>query len=147
MPQSFLKNSPKALVRNGLFVISFLPIITFGFESTQGSDIPAEFTSANVDDPVSGLIFKLNNGTVKLKYESQQGYLKSLLSELGISTTSQIVVFSRTSLQSFFISPRTPRAVYFSDRAYVGWIPGAPTIEIAAADPKVGPIFYILDNR
>ncbi|MEQ1822156.1 MAG: hypothetical protein ABL949_06590 [Fimbriimonadaceae bacterium] len=141
------KRFPKPFSRYLLFSISLLPLVVLGIESTQDSDVPSEFTSANVSDPVSQLMAKMRSGTITLKYESDQGYLKSLLKELDISPTSQILVFSKTSLQSHYISPSTPRAVYFNDRAYVGWVPGAPNIEIAAVDPNVGPTFYILDNR
>ncbi len=115
----------------------------------QGYDpsIPAEFLSDKVADPVSKLREDLASGKVQLTYEPRQGYLRSILKELGISPTSQILVFSKTSLQSAFISQNTPRAIYFNDRAYVGWIPGAPNIELVGIDPQVGPVFFVVSNR
>jgi hypothetical protein len=89
----------------------------------------------------------VRSGAVKLIYEPKQGFLRSVLRELRISPASQILVFSKTSLQSSFISPNRPRAIYFNDRAYVGWIPGAPHLELIGIDPKAGPVFFTLDNR
>ena len=47
-------------------------------------------------------------------------------------------MYSQTSLQSRLIGPKTPRAIYFNDDVYVGYVQGAP-IEIASLDPKLGP--------
>jgi hypothetical protein len=57
-----------------------------------------------------------------------------------------VLVFSKTSFQNDLISPRTPRAVYFGDEAYIGSIPGAPIVEITSMDPERGPVFYTLDQ-
>ncbi len=50
------------------------------------------------------------------------GYLRSMLKALQIDIDSQVLVFSRTSLQTGFISDRTPRAIYFNDDTYVAWV-------------------------
>ncbi len=52
-------------------------------------------------------------------------------------------MFSQTSLQSRLIRPETPRAIYFNDDTYVAWVQHGP-IEIAALDPNLGPVFYML---
>ena len=54
---------------------------------------------------------------------------------------SQIVVFSKTSLQSNQIRPRNPRVIYFNDSVIVAWVRGG-FIEIAAHDPAQGAVFY-----
>ena len=82
-----------------------------------------------------------------LDYEPRQGYLRSLLKQLKIDPSSQVLVFSKGSLQADFISPKTPRALYFNEHTYVGWIPGAPLIEIMTVHPKYGSYFYTLPNR
>ncbi|MEI8281609.1 MAG: hypothetical protein WCG75_04305 [Armatimonadota bacterium] len=125
-------------------------LTTFVFASINQdtySDIPAEFTAQNMADPVSSMMERIRTGSLKLTFEPKQGYLKSILKELDISLESQILVFSKTSLQSNFISPMTPRALYFNDHAYVGWIPNAPVIELIGIDPKVGPVFFTLSNQ
>ena len=50
----------------------------------------------------------------------------------------------KTSFQRDRIRPDHPRAIYFSDTGYVGWVPYG-LIEIAAVDPQLGPIFYSFD--
>ena len=40
--------------------------------------------------------------------------------------------------------PENPRALYFNDRVVVGYIPGAPVIELASHDPSQGVIFQTL---
>lgn len=72
--------------------------------------------------------------------------LQTLLQELQIPVASQMLVFSRTSLQRERISPATPRTIYFSDNVYLGWVPGG-LIEIASMDEQLGPVFYALDPR
>src|SRR6478672_6297095 len=46
---------------------------------------------------------------------SDQRILQTLLDALGVSAESQILVFSKTSLQRGRIRPERPRALYFSD--------------------------------
>jgi hypothetical protein len=103
------------------------------------SQIPAGESPA---DPIALLQKRIDRGEVRLRYSPDRGYLASLLKELNIPTSSQTLVFSKTSLQMDKISPAAPRAVYFNDDVYVGWIPGSPMMEIAAVDPKYGAMFY-----
>lgn len=98
------------------------------------------------EDPVANLQKKLDAGTVALKYEGPSGYLRSVLRALGISSASQTLVFSKTSLQINEIGPKTPRALYFDDETYVGWANGAEYLEIASMDPTHGAVFYVLPN-
>lgn len=73
------------------------------------------------------------------------GYLPSLLDRLDINPDSQVLVFSRTSLQRQAISPRRPRAIYFNDEVAVAFVPGSDRIELAAVDPWFGLAFYELE--
>ncbi|MBI3875322.1 MAG: hypothetical protein HY300_05070 [Verrucomicrobia bacterium] len=57
-----------------------------------------------------------------------------------------MLVFSKTSFQRERISPRNPRAVFFSDNAYVGFVPGSPLLEVTSVDPKLGGVFYSFDT-
>jgi hypothetical protein len=82
----------------------------------------------------------------KLTYEGDQGYLASLLRQLDVPESSQGLVFSQTSFQLRKISPRRPRAIYFNDDTYVGWVQGGDVIELAAVDPQQGAIFYTLEQ-
>src|SRR5580765_669001 len=58
-----------------------------------------------------------------------------------------MLVFSKTSFQRDRISPKTPRALFFNDDIYVGFIPGSPLMEISTADPKLGGVFYTLEHN
>lgn len=96
-------------------------------------------------DVVAQLNAKLQAGDVKLAFESGgRGYLKSMLGALGIDASSQTLVYSGTSLQASYIKPDSPRAIYFNDNVAVAWIRGAPLLELAAQDPRLGTVFYTL---
>ena len=68
--------------------------------------------------------------------------MKSLLHELNIPESSQVLVFSKTSLQRERISPKTPRAIYFNDDVMIGFCLRGQVIEISAVDDVVGTAFY-----
>ena len=83
----------------------------------------------------------------ELRYSgSEKDALKILLDVLAVPVESQMLVFSKTSLQRRRISPERPRALYFSDSIYVGWVPGGLT-EVIMIDPQLGPVFYSLNLR
>jgi hypothetical protein len=82
----------------------------------------------------------------QLVYEPEQGYLKSVLKALDITLESQVLVFKSASFQKNRISEKTPRALYFNDTTYVGWIPGADLLEIVSVDPFLGPVFYTISQ-
>jgi hypothetical protein len=108
---------------------------------------PINYTQSQPTDPVGALAKAIEQGTIKLAHELKHGYLDALLHELKISPASQVLVFSRTSFQPAHISPRQPRALYFNDDTYVGFIPGAELIELVSIDPVLGATFYTLDQR
>lgn len=113
----------------------------------DGFDLPPILYSASIsNDPVAALQRKLDAGEVRLQRDPKFGYLPSLLKELNVPPESQVLVFSKTSLQVHKISPANPRAVYFNDSVYVGYVPGSEILEIAANDPQLGAIFYTLDG-
>ena len=70
--------------------------------------------------------------------------MDSLLDALGIPVSSQTLVFSKTSAQFRLISTTNPRALYFNDDSYVGWVPGGPFLEISAATAEGTTVFYTL---
>ena len=109
-------------------------------------DHPAIRYKQEASDPVAGLARRLESGQVKLDYAPNGwGYLSSLLKQLGISADSQVLVFSRTSIQLPHISPRTPRALYFNDQVSVGYVQGGDVLELTSLDPMLGIILYTLD--
>lgn len=113
-------------------------------QDTFGPDAAAEYRTAKFDDAITRLEQRLSDGSVHLTFSPRQGYLPSVLKALGISPASQVLVFSKTSFQKDLISPDNPRALYFSDDAYVGWVPGGSVVELSATDPREGGSFYTL---
>jgi len=109
-------------------------------------DHPAIQYSDATTDPVGRLVKRLASGQLKLDYAPNGwGYLPALLQELDIRADSQVLVFSRTSIQAERISPRTPRAIYFNDDSSVGYVQNGDALELASLDPKQGVILYSLD--
>ena len=103
--------------------------------------MPAGAVASN---PIAELEQKITSGQSKLVFEKEHGYLVSLLKVLKVPVSSQTLVFSKTSLQSEHISPKTPRAIYFNDDVYVAWVQGSGLIEIMSTDPEKGSVFYVL---
>ena len=97
-------------------------------------------------DAVAQLNARLEKGEVTLAYTPIRGYLPAVLEALGLSPTSQTLVFSQTSFQASHISQANPRAIYFGDNVAVAFIRGAPLLEIAAQDPVLGTVFYQLSQ-
>jgi len=108
---------------------------------------PINYSTTEPKDPVAALKTRLAAGAVSLKPDDSHGYLKAFLSELKVPVSSQTLVFSKTSLQRQKIWPRLPRAIYFNDDVYVGWVNNGDVLEISAVDPQLGAIFYTLSQR
>lgn len=120
----------------------------------QGSTHLVPFEEDNIQygktaatGPIQKLQERLDAGQVDLRWDEQSGYLRSLLGALKVPEASQMLVFSKTSFQRDRISPANPRAVYFNDDVYVGYVPGSPVLEFSMADPRLGGVFYTLENR
>jgi hypothetical protein len=111
------------------------------------ADAPINYRSSKLDDPVARLDKQLERGQIKLHYDSQHGYLKSVLDALHISVSSQTLVFSKTSFQYPEISPAAPRALYYNDDVYVGQVHAGRFLEFVSFDPVQGAIFYVLDEH
>lgn len=108
---------------------------------------PINYTTATPSNPISRLQERLDKGETELIYNKDRGYLPSVLEHLGISPASQMLVFSKTSFQLQRISPQRPRAIYFNDDVYVGWVQGGDIAEISTADPHLGAVFYTLQQE
>jgi len=102
---------------------------------------PIRYSKSTPDNAVSNLATKTFKRTAG--YSTDLAFLKTVLKELNISEDTQLLVFSKTSVQKRRIFPRYPRALYFSDSTYVGYVPGG-SIEVITHDPKLGLVFYML---
>lgn len=98
-------------------------------------------------NPVEALQEKLQSGQAQLQQGSGPwGYLPSLLKALDIPIDSQVLVFSKTSLQFDQINPATPRAIYFNDDTAVGGVQGGQLSEIQTSGADGQLAFYSLDT-
>ena len=111
------------------------------FPGTLDQHPSIDYRGGAVSDVVTLLLRDVNDGRTKLSFEGEQGFLRSLLEKLDVPVESQILLFSKTGIQHPFTSPERPRALYFNDRVVVGYIPGAPMIEMASHDATQGVIF------
>jgi len=96
---------------------------------------------------VAALQQQLEQGRARLEYRGPHGYLESLLENLKIPVSSQLLVASKTSPNRDLISPKNPRALYFNDAVNVAYVPTAKLLEIAATDPALGVVFYTLEQK
>src|SRR5665213_2732645 len=100
-------------------------------------DDPAIQYGGPVSDSIAQLEKQIENQKIKLDYAPNGwGYLPAVLKQLNINVDSQVLVFSRTSIQTSHISPRTPRAIYFNDDTAVGFVQNGEVLELSAIDPR-----------
>lgn len=104
---------------------------------------PFFYSDSEAQDPTAILVEKVQRGEVTLDESSDQAFLTDFLGKLGVPVASQVLVYSKTSFQNSRILPSRPRALYFSEEHYIGWVQGGD-IEVISIDPALGPIFYVL---
>jgi hypothetical protein len=130
------------LVKLNLLFSLFLPALLLAEDEYEQA--PINYSETEPRDAAYDLERLMNSGKVKLDRKNAWSLLKGLLQQFQIPEESQVMVFSKTSKQNDRISPQTPRVIYFGDNAYVGYSVGG-ALEISTVDPKLGPIFYLLD--
>jgi hypothetical protein len=108
---------------------------------------PINYSRATPSNAVARLQAGLDAGKLTLCFHKDLGYLPAVLKALQVPESSQVLVFSKTSLQRSRISPKSPRALYFNDEMYVGFCQAGQALEISAVDPKLGAVFYTLDQQ
>ena len=107
---------------------------------------PINYKTASAENAITTLQKRINDGQVKFKFTDDHGYLPSVLKELNVPPSSQVLVFSKTSFQRERITPKTPRALYFNDDVYVGFCLRGDVLEFSAVDTNLGTAFYTLDQ-
>jgi hypothetical protein len=88
------------------------------------SDDPAiRYSTAPLKNAVVEVNKKLQDGTIQLRFEGRSGFLRSALEALQIPSDSQLLVFSRASLQGRLIQRTESSRVVLqrSRRAQLGW--------------------------
>ncbi|MCZ7636447.1 MAG: hypothetical protein M5U12_10740 [Verrucomicrobia bacterium] len=85
---------------------------------------PIRYSAAEASNRVTALQARRSAGDWQPTVGTGKECLRELLGALEVPLESQVLVFSKTSLQRALIEPRRPRALYFNDETYVGWVPG-----------------------
>ena len=122
----------------------------WGVETAQEAKLdykapPHNYWERPPQDAVTAALKKIENGELKVDTSNDRAFVSSLLGALKVPVSSQLLVYSATSMQSGIINPRNPRALYFNDEIYVGFVPGG-LVEIMGVDPELGGVFYIFDK-
>jgi hypothetical protein len=140
-PLCFLRPRPSA----------FAALLTLGAAGAAAQGLPdyekppVSYSATAPADAIAAIQRRLDAGELTWTGDDR-AVLRALLAELRVPVASQVVVFSKTSLQRGRIQPGHPRVIYFSDDAYVGWVPGG-LMEVTTIDPTLGPVFYSIDPR
>lgn len=136
------------LIRAIAFVLVWLFGLSRGaLAQLEFEGAPINYETAPVHDPVSLLQQKLDRKEESFSWDEQHGWLPSVLEKLSVPQSSQLLVFSKTSLQLRRIMPSRPRALYFNDETYVGWVQRGDVVEVSTVDPQQGAIFYTLKQQ
>jgi len=104
---------------------------------------PIHYSKTASNDAMTRLSEDIAKGDWVIPPGSGKEFLRAVLDRLDIPIESQVLVFSKTSLQTRLINEKNPRAIYFSPDAYVAWVPGGK-IEVIVEDENLGPVFYLL---
>jgi hypothetical protein len=140
--------SPRLFLLAGAVALSSTVAVSVAQQRRSGAfdqsiNHPAiKYLTADTNTVVDRLNQRLRDGSAKLVFDEKTGYLKSVLDLLDVPVESQVMVYTRTSLQAQHITMTNPRAIYFNDTVSVGYIRGAGLIEVTAQDPVMGAIFY-----
>ena len=139
---------------DGTLRAPWLGLFLMGTVLFAGPAVSGEEIEVALDEPeatprnaVTRLKSRLATGEASLEFEPEHGYLRALLRELDVPESSQVLVFSKTSLQRDRISPKTPRAIYFNDEVMVGFSLRGHVIELSAPDESIGTAYYTLQQR
>jgi hypothetical protein len=145
---------PSALPLAGTALLAALVLVSGPVAAQRGgmflgsaNDPAIGYSTAPLQNVVVDLNRKLQDGTLRLTFDGRSGYLQSALDALEIAVDSQVLVFSRTSLQAKRINQANPRALFFNDRVALGWVRDGEVIEVAAHDARAGIVFYELDQK
>jgi hypothetical protein len=143
-----------SILSRAALVAALMVLATESGASARGQGTPHRSTlrTAATDtlprtDPIARLQARIDSGREAFPFDSARGYLPALLHVLGIPASSQSLVFSRTSLQTDLIAPWSPRALYFNDDLYIGFVPESEFLEIATVSATKGAAFYTLDQN
>src|SRR5262245_33769930 len=70
----------------------------------SAADPAIDYAGGPLDNVIDVLNKKIDAGTIRLTFDGRSGYLESALEAIGLPIDSQIMVFSRASLQGKRVS-------------------------------------------
>jgi len=130
-----------------LAALTLLPGPVAGQFSNSDEYSMIDYASPATKNSIARLHEAVASGETTLDYKpGERGYLDSLLAALDIDTNSQMMVFSPTSLQHKLISPERPRAIFFNDTTFIGFVQNSSIVEVTTIDDDKGLVFYTFDN-
>lgn len=116
------------------------------FSQTDVWDLPPlHYSDSLANDAIAQLEKSWRKTEQPLSATMEIERVRQILSLLKVPSSSQILVFSKTSKQNSLIWPANPRAIYFSPNCYVGFVPGG-AVEAIVQDPQLGPVFYLIQT-
>jgi hypothetical protein len=126
-------------------VMGFVGLLTAAAEIPvhRFSEAPHFYWTNPPSDAFAQWLSKTKTASAVFGVGDEKAQLGVLLKGLGIPESSQLLVYSATSLQSGLILPSNPRAIYFNEESYVGFVPSG-RFEVSAIDPTLGPVFYLV---
>ncbi len=122
--------------------IVVFPVITLGQKAYESA--PINYYDSEAVDKIADYFADPENFK-EWERSGPSSYLEDFLDTFDIPAASQSLVFSKTSLQASRIRPKNPRAIYFNDEIYVGWVPGGDYLEVSAPSPETGTNFYVVE--
>lgn len=134
----------KHLYRLMLSCLIYTPFLAQAADDFE--EDPIRYSASQPENRLSKLVGQIERGEASLGYDDKFGYLPALLKALDVPQSSQMLVFSKTSLQRARITPETPRALYFNDDVYIGYCHQGDVLEVSASDPKLGTVYYTVDQ-
>lgn len=137
----------KATMSSRFIILVMLSVASPTLGQLDFESAPINYNSVVPTNQVQSLAEQLAQGETKLTFDERHGYLRAILEHLDIPISSQMLVFSKTSFQLRQITSQRPRAIYFNDDVYVGWVQQGDVVEISSADPNQGAIFYTLSQK
>jgi len=123
----------------------FVSLLLLGGASVEaGQDFfelpPIKYSQTASQDAVAKMAAEIESGDWVIGNVDGKTFLKAVLNKLKVPEESQVLVFSKMSLQNSLINQRNPRSIYFSIDTYVGWV-RREKVEVIVGDEKLGPVF------
>src|SRR6476620_9349994 len=123
-----------------LITFAFLFIAGVASANDDFERAPINYSKAKPSNPIERLQEMIDAGDLQMPFHAERGYLSAVLKAINVPESSQVLVFSKTSLQRHRIAPWSPRAIYFNDDLYIGFCRVGQVLEVNAVDPQLGAV-------